>query len=68
MELRLTREMVRKDRKFYHGRGCDRCNNTGYKGRSGIFELLDVNDEIRDLDQHGCDQGPDSWRPPNATA
>jgi type IV pilus assembly protein PilB len=48
MELRLTREMVR-DRKFFHGRGCDACNNTGYKGRQGIFELLMINDEIRDL-------------------
>jgi type IV pilus assembly protein PilB len=48
MELRLTREMV-KDRKFYHGRGCEACNNTGHKGRQGIFELLTINDEIREL-------------------
>jgi type IV pilus assembly protein PilB len=48
MELRLTREIVR-DRKFYHGRGCETCNNTGYKGRQGIFELLSMNDEIREL-------------------
>jgi Type II secretory pathway, ATPase PulE/Tfp pilus assembly pathway, ATPase PilB len=48
MELRLTREMV-KDRKFYHGRGCEACNNTGHKGRQGIFELLMINDEIREL-------------------
>ncbi|MCX7918680.1 MAG: type II secretion system ATPase GspE [bacterium] len=34
---------------FYHGRGCEDCNYTGYKGRIGIFELLEVNDEIRDL-------------------
>jgi type IV pilus assembly protein PilB len=48
MELRLTREMV-KDRKFFHGRGCEACNNTGHKGRQGIFELLTINDEIREL-------------------
>jgi type IV pilus assembly protein PilB len=34
---------------FYHGRGCEDCNYSGYKGRIGIFELLIVNDEIRDL-------------------
>lgn len=35
--------------KFFYGRGCDRCNNTGYRGRSGIYEFLPINDEIRDL-------------------
>jgi type IV pilus assembly protein PilB len=35
--------------KAYHGRGCDACNNTGYKGRLGLFELMSVNDEIRDM-------------------
>ncbi|MFT3879090.1 MAG: ATPase, T2SS/T4P/T4SS family [Gemmatales bacterium] len=35
--------------KFFYGRGCDRCNNTGYRGRSGIYEFMPVNDEIRDL-------------------
>jgi type IV pilus assembly protein PilB len=34
---------------FYYGRGCDRCNNTGHKGRMGIFELLVVSDEIREM-------------------
>ena len=36
-------------RKFYHGRGCDVCNNTGYKGRVGLFELMIMNDALRDL-------------------
>jgi len=27
-------------KKFYRGKGCDACNNTGYKGRVGLFELL----------------------------
>jgi type IV pilus assembly protein PilB len=34
---------------FYHGTGCDRCNQTGYKGRKGIFELMRVTDPLRDL-------------------
>jgi len=36
-------------KKFYHGQGCDHCNNTGYKGRVGLFELMIMNDELRDL-------------------
>jgi type IV pilus assembly protein PilB len=48
MELKLTRDMIR-DRKFFHGRGCDVCNNTGHKGRQGVFELFMINDEIREL-------------------
>ena len=48
MELQLPIAQARKY-KFYYGRGCQRCNNTGYKGRSGIYELLDVNDDVRDM-------------------
>jgi type IV pilus assembly protein PilB len=36
-------------KKFYHGHGCDHCNNTGYKGRVGLFELMIMNDALRDL-------------------
>ena len=36
-------------KKFYRGKGCDACNNTGYKGRVGLFELLIMNDDLRDL-------------------
>ncbi|MBI4058249.1 hypothetical protein HY408_00610 [Candidatus Gottesmanbacteria bacterium] len=36
-------------KKFYHGKGCIECGNRGYKGRIGIFEVLEVNDEIRSL-------------------
>ncbi len=35
-------------KKFYRGRGCDTCNNTGYKGRVGLFELMVMNDDLRD--------------------
>ena len=37
------------DKVFYYGRGCQTCNDTGYKGRKGIFELLTVTDAIRTL-------------------
>jgi type IV pilus assembly protein PilB len=48
MELNLRPQDVR-GRKFYYGRGCERCNNTGFRGRTGIFELVAINDELRDL-------------------
>ncbi len=48
MELQLPIAQARQY-KFYYGRGCQRCNNSGYKGRCGIYELLEVNDEVRDL-------------------
>lgn len=38
-----------KTLKFYIGRGCDRCHNTGYRGRSAIFEMLIITDPIREL-------------------
>ncbi len=47
-ELELTEDDI-KGKKFYYGRGCGRCNNTGYKGRTGIFEIMMFNDEIREL-------------------
>lgn len=34
---------------FYEAKGCEDCNNTGYRGRSAIVELLDLNDELREL-------------------
>ena len=35
--------------KAMHGRGCDRCNNTGYKGRLGLFEIMEITEALRDL-------------------
>lgn len=37
------------DRPFYYGKGCPQCDGKGYKGRKGIFELLNISDPIRDL-------------------
>ncbi len=48
MELGLTQAEA-ATKKFFYGRGCDRCNNTGYKGRMGIYELLVMNDILRDM-------------------
>ena len=35
--------------KTFKGKGCSTCNNTGYKGRIGLYEVMEVNDEIREL-------------------
>jgi type IV pilus assembly protein PilB len=37
------------DRTFYYGRGCSTCHDSGYKGRKGIFELLQISEAIRHL-------------------
>ncbi len=47
-QLGLTFEQI-GDRHFYTGAGCDECGGSGYKGRKGIYELLDITDPIRDL-------------------
>jgi len=36
-------------KEFYTGQGCNACNDTGYRGRQGLFELLDMSNPIRDL-------------------
>ena len=47
MELDLTSEKT-AGREFYFGKGCDYCNNTGYRGRNGIFEIMSLDDELRE--------------------
>ncbi len=37
------------DKQFYTGAGCDVCGHSGYKGRRGLYELLNINDPIREL-------------------
>jgi type IV pilus assembly protein PilB len=37
------------DRQFFYGKGCDTCNDTGYKGRKGIYELMKITDPLREL-------------------
>jgi type IV pilus assembly protein PilB len=53
MELNLRSQDV-QGRTFYYGKGCDRCNNTGHRGRTGIHELIIMNDELRDMISAGA--------------
>ncbi|MGC8540632.1 MAG: GspE/PulE family protein [Phycisphaerae bacterium] len=48
MELELTPEDVR-GKAFYRGRGCNSCNNTGYRGRLAICEIMTLDDEMREM-------------------
>jgi type IV pilus assembly protein PilB len=48
IEVGFSAEEV-KSLKTYKGKGCSTCNNTGYKGRIGLYEVMEVNDEIREL-------------------
>ncbi len=47
-DLELKPEHLR-GKKFYRGSGCENCNNTGYKGRVGLFELMIMNNELREM-------------------
>ncbi|HAZ10024.1 MAG: type II secretion system protein GspE [Omnitrophica bacterium GWA2_41_15] len=47
-EFGISKEKM-EDMKFYKGAGCSECNSSGYKGRTGLYELLIVDDRIRDL-------------------
>jgi type IV pilus assembly protein PilB len=47
-DLGLTPDIIDSE-KFYRGGGCESCNNTGYKGRVGLFELMVLDDELRDM-------------------
>ncbi|MFG0284665.1 MAG: GspE/PulE family protein [Phycisphaerales bacterium JB039] len=48
MELNLTLDDVR-GRTFFRGRGCENCNGSGYRGRMALFEILVLDDDIRDM-------------------
>ena len=41
------------ERKFFRGRGCQKCNNTGFKGRTGLYEFMLMNDQLRELINSG---------------
>jgi type II secretory ATPase GspE/PulE/Tfp pilus assembly ATPase PilB-like protein len=38
-----------KDPVFYRGKGCEKCKHTGYRGRVGIYEVLEVNEKVNQL-------------------
>ena len=48
MELQLRRSDV-KDRTLFRGRGCDDCNHSGYRGRMAIFEIMKLDDQLREM-------------------
>jgi len=48
MELGLRPEAI-AGKKFAYGKGCSRCNSTGYKGRMALYEMFRVNDEIKQM-------------------
>ena len=48
IEVGFTAEEA-KQLKTYKGRGCQTCNNTGFKGRVGLYETMEVTDEVREL-------------------
>jgi type IV pilus assembly protein PilB len=52
-QLDLTADDV-VDTKFYRGRGCAACNNTGFKGRTGLFEYMPISERVRELINKGA--------------
>jgi len=42
-------ENIEKPSHVFHGRGCEACKFTGYRGRLAIYEILDINEEIRQM-------------------
>jgi len=47
-DLEMTSDQI-VGKQFFRGKGCEKCHRTGYKGRLGIYELLIMNDEMRDM-------------------
>ncbi|MEW5895472.1 MAG: ATPase, T2SS/T4P/T4SS family [Candidatus Omnitrophota bacterium] len=41
--------LIKPGIKFYHGKGCEACRQTGYRGRLGVTEILEVDDKVREL-------------------
>ena len=54
MEIGITRDLLHDDA-VYKGKGCVNCVNTGFKGRTGIYEILIIDDEIRSMITKGVD-------------
>ena len=48
-ELNTFKTAIKLPKTFYRGKGCDACGHTGYQGRVGIFEILNVTENIRKL-------------------
>ncbi|WP_231993694.1 GspE/PulE family protein [Pseudobythopirellula maris] len=52
-DLDLPPEAI-EGKKFYRGAGCEVCNNTGYKGRVGLFELMIMSNKLREMIMENC--------------
>ena len=53
--LRIAGIDPKSNRKFYHGKGCEQCFSSGYRGRTGVFEILAVNQKIKNAIAHEAD-------------
>jgi type IV pilus assembly protein PilB len=53
IELNMPPDQL-KGRPFFYGEGCEKCNNLGFKGRTGLYELLIMNDDLRDMVSRGA--------------
>lgn len=53
----IPAEILDDHRDFFVGKGCDACNGVGYKGRMGIYEILEMNDFIREAVMRHADAG-----------
>lgn len=56
-EILAQLEMAPEDvmgKKFFRGKGCTVCNQSGFKGRTGLFEMMMVNEQLRDLINKGA--------------
>ena len=49
MQAGFSPEDAQHGRRRCKGKGCDKCNNTGYKGRVGLYEVMEITDELREL-------------------
>jgi len=54
-QMAYTQAMGEEKTEFLYGSGCPACSNTGYQGRTGIFELLHVTDNMRAMMLSGAD-------------
>ncbi|MFA5060359.1 MAG: ATPase, T2SS/T4P/T4SS family [Candidatus Omnitrophota bacterium] len=55
--LKSFKHKIPKDAVFYHGKGCDNCKKTGYRGRMGVLEMFAVDDPVREMLVKGCSSG-----------
>ncbi|HWE24655.1 MAG TPA: type II secretion system ATPase GspE [Myxococcales bacterium] len=56
-EIGIGPDKTREARMIYRAKGCDACNHTGYRGRTGIYEIMLVDDTIRELAVKKVDSG-----------